>query len=326
MSLLDAIRRRRDELRLAPDGKPRPDAPFGQGPVAAHVLGSVMGAAGFVGSRLPARLTHLGGVIGGYGEWATRPGIRDLLAENIGHALARPPDDPYVRRVVRDEFVNEGRRSADLLWAIGRKADFLDKTPFIGHEHVNEALSRGRGLILASLHLGGWEVATAIPSKHIPSPTSVIVADDWLAWAIDRFRVRAGLRTIYRTDSIVRIASHLRSNGALLVLGENAEDPSVRRYPVRFLDSIAELPAGIPSLARLCGTAVAPFSVLPYGPRRWRVTVHPLVEPPGRKEGREGEVRMLQRLADIWSEEIRLNPELWAARFPMYWRDEGDEA
>lgn len=323
MSALDRLRRRRAEWRLAPDGKPRPDAPFGQGPLAARVLSAVMRGAATAGSRAPARLTHGGALAGGLAEWAVRPGMRDLLAENIGHAVGRPAGDPLVRRLVREEFVNEARRSADLLWAIGRKDDLLATTPVVGTEHVREALSRGRGLILASLHLGGWEVATAIPSRHVPAPTSVIVADNWLAWAIDRFREAAGLRVVYRTDSIVRIAGLLRRNESLLVLGENAEDDTVRRLPVRFLDSVAELPAGIPTLARLCGTPVAPFSVLPYGPRRWRVTIQPLVEPPARGEGREGEARMLQELADLWSEEIRLDPEHWAARFPMHWREDG---
>jgi lauroyl/myristoyl acyltransferase len=315
------LRRRREEWRLAPDGKPRPDAALGQGPLAARALSLVILAAATVGSRVPAGLTHAGAQVGGLAEWASRPGMRALLAENIGHAVGRPPDDPLVRRLVREEFVNEARRSADLLWALGRKDAMLATTPVVGTEHIREALARGRGLILASLHLGGWEVATAIPSRHVPAPTSVIVADNWLAWAIDRFREAAGLHVVYRTDSIVRVAGLLRRNEALLVLGENAEDDSVRRLPVRFLDAVAELPAGIPTLARLCGTPVAPFSVLPLGPRRWRVTVQPLVDPPARGEGRAGEERMLQRLADIWSEEIRLSAVHWAARFPLHWRD-----
>jgi KDO2-lipid IV(A) lauroyltransferase len=322
---LDRLHRSWQELGLAPDGKPRPDAPFGQGPLAARVLSEVMHGAALVASRLPASLTHAGGMLGGYAEWALRPEMRYLLAENLGHAVGLPPTHPLVRRLVREEFVNEARRSADLLWALARKDDFLDAAPVIGTEHVHEAFARGNGLILASLHLGGWEVATPIPSRHVPGPTSVITADDWLAWAIDRFREAAGLEVVYRTDSIIRIASLLRRNESVLVLGENAEDESVRRYPVRFLDSMAELPAGIPTLARLCGTPVAPFTVLPLGPRRWQVTIKSLVEPPARKSGREGEIRMLQELADIWSEEIRLNPELWAARFPMYWHELRDE-
>ena len=44
------------ELRLAPDGKPRPDAPFGRGPLAARVLRGALRVASAGGAALPARV------------------------------------------------------------------------------------------------------------------------------------------------------------------------------------------------------------------------------------------------------------------------------
>ncbi len=194
---------------------------------------------------------------------------------------------------------------------------------FDGLEHVAEALERGRGLLLAGIHVGGWEVATAIPDAVVPVPTTAIVADDWLAWAIEHTRVAHGLRVLYRTEPAARAARLLRDGEAVLVLGDDGWGADPRGYRVRFLDSEAVLPAGVVSLARLCGSPIVCFYVLPLGPRRWHVTVDPPVDPPERRERDDGERRVLQQLADRWSEVIRANPEHWAAAYRVRWV--GDE-
>ena len=108
-------------LRLAPDGRPRPDAPFGRGAVAAHVLRVAVAAASAGGASLPSGAAHRLARIGGTIEWAVRPAKRRTLAENLSRAVGRPIEDREVRRLVRREIVNEARRSADFLWAIRRR-------------------------------------------------------------------------------------------------------------------------------------------------------------------------------------------------------------
>ena len=71
-----------------------------------------------------------------------------------------------VRRTVRREIVNEAHRSADLLWALGRPDEFLTTVELDGIENINEAAAQGRGVILSGIHLGGWEVATAVPRRR----------------------------------------------------------------------------------------------------------------------------------------------------------------
>lgn len=328
MSVRDRLADRIAGLRLAPDGRPRPDAPFGQGPVAAHLLRGAIATAVAIGGRLPARVTHGLAHVGGTLEWALRPTKRSLLVENLSHAVGRPPGDPEVRRLARFEVVNEAKRSADLLWALGHRDELRATTEVVGVEHIHEALSHGRGLVLTSTHVGGWEVATAIPAVVVPVPTTVIVNDDWLAWAIDPYRQRAGVGLLYRREHVMRAASLLRDGEAVLVLGEAAYD-APRSHAVRFLDGTARLPAGVAALARLCGSPVVPFTVLPLAPRRWRVVLEPPVYPedngPGRENGRRSEQELLQRLADRWSAVIRAHPEHWAAVYTIDWAREEDE-
>jgi lauroyl/myristoyl acyltransferase len=309
---------RLSELRLAPDGKRRPDAPFGRGPLAAHVLRGAIRVASAGAASLPVPVAHGLAVVGGSIEWAVRPAKRRQLAANLSHAVAQPPGDPAVKRLVRREVLNEARRSVDLLWALRRRDELLASTEIMGEEHVAAALAHGRGAVLVSPHLGGWEVATAIPARVVPVRTTAIVTDDWIAWAVAGLRRDAGLGILYDSEPITKAASLLRNGEALLVLGEYAKD-SMRTHTVRLLDAIAELPAGPAALARLCGSPIVPFTVLPLAPRRWRVAIEPPLLPPGRNGGVEAEKALLQELADRWTITLREHAEHWAAVYPMTW-------
>jgi KDO2-lipid IV(A) lauroyltransferase len=311
-------RRRVDELRLAPDGRPRPEAPTGQGPLAARLLGRSIRVAGAAVSRLPAGVAHALAGAGGLAEWAARPAKRRVLAGNLCHALELTPDDPAVRRLVRREVVNEARRSVDFLWAVARPGELRRWTVVEGLDHILDALEGGRGVILASPHLGGWEVAAPVPAAVVPVPTTVLATDDWLAWAVAGARRDAGLRLLYETEPPMRLVDLLRRGEALLVLGDYAK-PGMRTYRVRMLDADVELPAGVGALSRLAGSPIVPFAVLPLAPRRWRVTIEPAIPAPSRSSGREGERAALQELADRWTATIRAHPEHWAMVYPMTW-------
>jgi lauroyl/myristoyl acyltransferase len=306
-------------LRLAPDGRPRPDAPFGKGPLAARVLrGAILGASAVAG-RAPVSVVAPVASLGGRVEWALRPGKRRRLAENLSHAVGLPPDHRAVREVARREVVSEARRSADFLWAMRNPEELLATTEVEGREHILEALERGNGVLLVSTHVGGWEVATAMAKSIVPVPTTVIVTDDWLAWAVEGLRIRAGLGIMYDSEPATKAARLLRNGEALLVLGDYAK-PWMRTYPVRLLDAVAELPAGPVVLARLCATALVPFSVLPLAHRRWRIQIESPLYPPERNGGEAAERELLQQLADRWTRTLREHAEHWAAVYPMTWR------
>jgi lauroyl/myristoyl acyltransferase len=176
--------------------------------------------------------------------------------------------------------------------------------------------------VLAGLHLGGWEVVAAVPGAVFPVRTSVVVADNWLAWAMQHVRAAEGLHLIYRSAPATAAVRLLRRGEALLILGDDATGQPPRKHRVRFGDSHALLPVGIITLARLSGAAVVPFAVLPDGPRRWRAYLEPPIEAPGRGDRATADAAALQLLADRWSARIRAHPEQWAASFPIAW-DEG---
>jgi lauroyl/myristoyl acyltransferase len=278
---------------------------------------AIVGASALA-SRVPVGIVEPVTRIGATIEWASRPRKRLRLASNLCHALGLPPDHPEVRALVRAEVRNEARRSADFLWALANPDELLATTEVEGRENVVQALSHAHGLLLLSTHVGGWEVATSLVPHVIPVPTTAIVTDDWLAWAVEGLRLRGGLGIMYETEPASKAVAMLQRGEAILLLGDYAK-AWMRTYPVRLLDAVAELAAGPVVLARLCGTPIVPFSVLAVGPRRWRVELEAPLYPPDRKGGVEAEKALLQALADRWSVTLRRHPDEWAAVYPMTW-------
>jgi KDO2-lipid IV(A) lauroyltransferase len=223
-----------------------------------------------------------------------------------------------VRALVRREISNEARRSADLLWALAKPDELVATTQVDGTEHIHDALAQGSGVVLVTPHVGGWEVATSLPHTVVPVPTTAIVTDDWLAWAVEDLRERAGLGIVYDSEPVSKAARLLRRGEALLVVGDYAK-AGMRTYPVKLLDAVAELPAGVATLSRLCTTPVVPFTVVPRAPRRWHVEIEPALDPPSRDGGEAAERALLQALADRWTVSLRRYREHWAAVYPMTW-------
>jgi KDO2-lipid IV(A) lauroyltransferase len=295
--------------------------PFGRGRTAARLLGRVIDVAAWIASRLPARLAHALAVVGGTLEWALRPGLRRRLATNLGHAVSAPPTSPAVRRIVRRELVNEAKRSADLLWSIGKPDEFLRTVDFRGAEHGLRALADGRGVILAGIHLGGWELAVPLALDRLGARGTVVTADDWLAWAMEHIRTRAGLDSLPRTGPALGAVRVLTGNGIFLVLADDAWGDAPRRYPIPFCDAVAELPAGVATLARLSQSPIVVFEAVPVGPRRWRMTLQPAIEPPPKRGGEEAERTVLAEVAQRFTAMIGEHPEHWAARFEVAWQE-----
>ncbi|WP_117000478.1 lysophospholipid acyltransferase family protein [Desertimonas flava] len=306
-------------LRLAPDGRPRPDAPFGRGPVAARVLAKVISGAVWAGSRTPSPVAHGLATVGGHLEWAARPAKRRRLAANLSHAIGLPAGDRRVRRAVRRELVNEAHRSADLLWALGRPDEFLAAVELDGIEHAQAAAATGRGVVLAGLHVGGWELATVIPKAVLPVPATAIVADDWLAWAIQHMRNGVGLHIVYRSAPVSRLGALLKAGEALVVLSDDANGDQPRLHKVEFCDTVAELPAGAVTLARLYQSPIVGFAIVRLGPRKWRAIVDPPLEPPARRSGAAGDLETLQVLAHRWTALVREYPDQWSASYDIAW-------
>ena len=175
-------------------------------------------------SRLPLPLSHaLGGAAGWLVSWLpTKPtGVAD-----INLAMCFPElDDRARRRLRRRSMTHLGRMVAESgrIWL--RPAD--DTLALVrevrGREIVEQAWEEGRGLILASPHIGCWEIAGLWCSRHFPLHTMYKPQRGPIDAVIRDSRARDGA-TLVRTDAsgVRSLLKALRRQQAVGILPDRA--------------------------------------------------------------------------------------------------------
>lgn len=182
-------------------------------------LRAVVGALGQMDWQ---RAGSIGASIGALGY---RPlGIRRSVVERQIAAAFPGLDDAEVKRIARASYEHLGRTSieAALLARLGRDA-VLDLFEGVDEWRlVEEALSRGRGLIFVTGHLGNWELggayiaARGIPLDAIARRMSNPLFDRYLT----ETRSRIGMVVVHDADAVRRTPRSLRDNRAVAFLSD----------------------------------------------------------------------------------------------------------
>jgi KDO2-lipid IV(A) lauroyltransferase len=167
--------------------------------------------AGSIGARIGAL---------GYRPLGIRRGV---VERQIAAAFPGLPD-AEVKRIARAAYEHLGRTSieAALLARLGRDA-VLDLFEGVDEWNlVEEGLSRGRGLILVTGHLGNWELggayiaARGIPVDAIARRMSNPLFDRYLT----ETRSRIGMVVVHDADAVRRTPRSLRENRAVAFLSD----------------------------------------------------------------------------------------------------------
>ena len=299
----------------------------------AVVLGYQLGAAA-------ARLAPL---------WLTEP-----VAELVGPALARlmpakaamvRRHQARVRRWIADGSVNAELRASTpngvdcaaagfgsyaRYWLESFRlpalsGDTLDRGIDVpAYHHVEEALERGNGVILALPHLGGWEWAGFWMAAVNRLPITVVVEPldppELFAWFAD-FRERLGMRVVpLGPDAGREVLRALRRNEIVCLLCDR--DLTGDGIEVTFGDEQTTLPAGPATLALRTGAALLPTAVY-FRPRgRHLGTVRPPIDTQRQGRLRDDAAAVTQRLADELATLIAAAPHQWHLLAPNWPSDQ----
>ena len=192
------------------------------------------------------------------------------------------------------------------------------------YRHVEEALERGNGVILALPHLGGWEWAGFWMATVNRLPITVVVEPldppELFAWFAD-FRERLGMRVVPLGPSAGReVLGALRRNEIVCLLCDR--DLTGDGIEVTFGDERTTLPAGPATLALRTGAALLPTAVY-FRPRgRHLGTVRPPIEAQRNGRLRDDVAAVTQRLADELAALIAAAPHQWHLLAPNWPSDQ----
>jgi lauroyl/myristoyl acyltransferase len=271
-----------------------------------------------VGARLvrafPPSVRHAAAAPGGTAWYWLSAAQRHNALDNYAAATGLSPSDPEVARIARRAFQNYGRILIDflLLGSLSPK-ELLERTTVEGREHIEAAIARGRGAIMAVPHMGSWDMSGAFAGAlgyHV-----TIVTDRFpgsLNDAVVETRERYGVTVLAMGRAAVhKLTDALHSNGLIGLVCDLQHGPGVE---VRFFGRRAIVPAGPAALALKTGAALIP--VCQYATSPGRQHIH--VDPPLALHEADTKESVMQRVIDRFQEFIKERPDQWYAFRPMF--------
>jgi KDO2-lipid IV(A) lauroyltransferase len=190
--------------------------------------------------------------------------------------------------------------------------------------HVAEALARGTGVILATAHVGNWDISAR--ALHATGrPVNMVMArepNESTQEYARRSREQVGVKVILSDSSVFsafNMIRALRQNEILAIqLDRGTTGPTapagVTRVP--FFGEETSFQEGPFHLARLSGAPVVPVFTLRQGLRHYRIVLHP---PRFVSRDVPGDAALaLRETVAILEDTIRRSPEQWF-QFSPFW-------
>ena len=152
------------------------------------------------------------------------------------------------------------------------------RATFTGWEHVESALSQGRGALLLGGHFGNSElqnVVMALASNGRYFSFTGRQRNPWLERFVMQMRVRAGVQPVPKTEEAPRRMIQVLKDNGLMGL---CADFNSRRTPlfVPFFGKLASVPEGLATLAVRSGCTVLFSWIRRVGPDQHQIFIEPL--------------------------------------------------
>lgn len=258
---------------------------------------------------LPAALDAPLGHIAGTLAYAAAPRARAAVRSNLRVVTGRTD---LTRRV----FVWQVRHYLETFRILRLTRErLLAMVDLEGWPEFTRAHARGKGVIMASAHLGPVIVCgQVLAARGLDVAVLVETKSGAMAGVIDRARSALGIRT-YDIRSVRGIARTLMRGGAVGFIADRAVTGVGERVP--FFGRPALLPSGHIALALRTGAAVVPAFASRHG-GRLVARVEPELEIP-RTGDRDADIREGVRMwAEVLERHVARTPDEWSV-FEAVW-------
>jgi len=249
------------------------------------------------------------------------PADREHVRRNLTAILGREPSSLEVKEVFRHfaMYLVDFFRFAHLTPKKVRRWIRIE-----GVEHMQEALSRGKGAIGLSAHLGNFELAAAVLAL-LGFPVSAVVFTHQNS-RVDAFfsRQRAGVgvqpipvrsqnqRALFETS-----LSALRKNGILALVGDRDFFGNGLELP--FFGKQVKIPRGPAAFSLRTGAPIVPGFLVREKDGSYRFMLEKPIYPPEGASREESVRRMTEQCVEVMSRYIRRYPTQWYL-FQEFWR------
>ncbi|MFA5145793.1 MAG: lysophospholipid acyltransferase family protein [Candidatus Omnitrophota bacterium] len=244
---------------------------------------------------------------------------RRAVIENLRVVTDGTCDDAGLNEMTRQVFRNFGKYLVDFFRFAKVDDNYIRKFVRIdGLANLSEALSRGKGVILLSAHLGSWELGGCIISS-IGYPLNAVALTHQDRMVNDFFmrqRMLGKVRPIEIGLSLRECYRVLKKNGLVALLGDR--DFTKNGTPVAFFGKKALIPRGPSVFAARIGSAIVPTFMIREEDDTFRLVFETPIYPESRDDEGETLMMLTRRYLSVVESYIRRFPVQWYA-FRRIW-------
>lgn len=258
---------------------------------------------------VPVEISH--GIACRFGDLSYRilSKRRKIALENINRALGASLPDRRKKEIARAAFQNAALSMMELFTVARIKREAAARFRLIGNEFLEEAFSKGRGVVLVISHLGSWEYLSFLPF-FTKRPWSVVVKNiknPFLDKAIDSMRRVMTVSPISKDSSVRTIFQELKAgHGIAILVDQWAGNEGLWVDFFGMKTSTTSIPA---RLAKKTGCALVSAYCLRTTPGHYEIRIE---KPVIHDMGAEGwESRITRDLNKTLERQITEHPEQW---------------
>lgn len=239
---------------------------------------------------------------------------RKIALESLSVAFGEDKSEYEIEKIARDCFTFIAKAGIELLFLLDRLGLLKQRVQIIGKEHLDVALSKGKGVILVSGHFGNFPLMLArlgLDNYHI-----VGIMRPMRDTRVEKFfsakRSRLNIKTIYtvpRKSCVEGSLRALRRNELLFIpIDQNFGSGGVF---VDFFGRKAATATGPVVLAQRTKAVILPCFIIRQEDDTHRIIFEPPLDLEQGKDSEETVIINIQRLTNIIESYIRRYPAEW---------------
>ena len=233
-----------------------------------------------------------------------------IAYSNMRAAFCEEKDPSEIRRIVKHLYRNFGETLVEVLRIPKVDKAYIEKyVRTENRDNFNNALSKGRGMILLTGHFGNWELSS-ITSALSGYPLLVLAREQKMTRlndALNAYRESKGCRVVKKGMAAREIYEHLEKGGIVGMLTD--QDAGKKGAFINFFGRPTSTPRGAFTLSRKTGAVIIPSFMVRVKGAYHRLFLESPVEIQDSDE--LGVLKAMKKFASILETYIRRYPEQW---------------
>jgi KDO2-lipid IV(A) lauroyltransferase len=241
--------------------------------------------------------------------------FRKVALHNLNSAFGSTKTKAEINLIARECFISMAKSVLELITIIGKSPEFIKRRyELVNKEHLDNALAKGKGVILVSAHFGNFIcmivrlTCEGYKAGAIMRPLKDERFERFLSSERDRFKIHT-IKSIPRKECVAETIRSLRNNEAIfLPLDQNFGTGGVF---VDFFGRKAATAIGPVILAQRTGAAIVPCFIIRQKNNCHRIVIEPEL-PLARGATEQDSIRInIQNLTAIIESYVRRYPAEW---------------